>query len=148
MIGKVLVAVDGSESSNKALDFVVDLSAKYSSEVLILNVFQLPAVYGYPDQPLTYQANMASFIKDLRKVHEDILSKATERATKVKPDLKITSDLKEGDPSSQIVETANQGHFEIIVLGHRGWSGLKEFFLGSTSERVAHLAQCTVIVVK
>ena len=148
LITKLLVAIDGSANSDKALDFGLDIAEKYSASVHILNVFQLPAIYGYPDEPFGYQANMTSFIKDLRKIHETILSKASARAIKAKPDLEITIDLQEGDPASQIVETAKQNNVDAIVLGHRGWNRIQEFFLGGTSERVAHLAQCTVFIVK
>jgi nucleotide-binding universal stress UspA family protein len=91
---------------------------------------------------------MATFIKDLRRVHEAVLSKAAERATKLNPALKITAELKEGDAPSQIVETAANGQFDLIVIGHRGDSKIKELFLGSTSERVAHRARCAVLITK
>ncbi len=148
LIGKVLVAVDGSENSDKALDFALDLAEKYSASVLILNVFPSPPVYRYTNESASYQANVSAFVKDLRKFHEEVISKAAERATKTKPEMKITTELKEGDPPSLIVETAYQDHFDVVILGHRGWSRVQEFFLGSTSERVAHLARCTVIIVK
>jgi nucleotide-binding universal stress UspA family protein len=95
-----------------------------------------------------YQSNMASFIKDLRNIHEAVLIGASERAVKLKPALKITAELKEGDASSQIVETAANGQFDLIVLGHRGNSKIEELFLGSTSERVVHQAKCPVLISK
>ncbi|MGO8805984.1 MAG: universal stress protein [Candidatus Bathyarchaeia archaeon] len=76
------------------------------------------------------------------------MSIAIERATKLKPTLKITSELKEGDASLQIVETAKNEEFDLIVIGHRGDSKIKELFLGSTSERVAHQAKCAVLISK
>lgn len=117
MIKKVLVAVDGSENSGRALVLALDLAEKYAASVLLLNVFRLPAVYGYPDEPIAYQANASSFINDLRKVHQEILSKAAKRAAELKPELQVSTELKEGDPPSQIVETASQGKFDVIVLG-------------------------------
>jgi nucleotide-binding universal stress UspA family protein len=148
LINKVLVAVDGSENSEKALDFALDLAEKYSASVLILNVFQLPAFTGYPDEPITNQANMTSVIKDLRKVHETVLARAEAKAIKMKPNLNISTNLKEGEPASQIVKVADEGNFDIIVIGHGGWGRIREFFLGSTSERVAHQASCAVLIVK
>jgi nucleotide-binding universal stress UspA family protein len=148
LIKKVLVAVDGSENSDRALSLALDLAGKYGASVLLLNVFHMPPVYGYPDEPIAYQANASSFIRDLRKVHQKILSKAAKKAADLKPELRVSTELKEGDPPSQIVETASNGQFDVIVLGHRGWSRIRELFLGSTSERVAHLAQCAVLIVK
>ena len=161
LITKILVGVDGSENSEKALDYALEIADKFSASVLILNVFQPPPEFGYqinplqqspssayPQRQIGYQPNVVSVIDDLRKMHEAILSKATERATKLKPALKITAELKEGYPPSQIVETATNGEFDLIVLGHRGDSQIKELFLGSTSERVAHQARCPVLIAK
>ena len=161
LITKILVGVDGSENSEKALDYALEIADKFSASVHILNVFQpppelgyqpnmlqQPQASGYPQEPIGYQSNIASFIKDLRKVHEAVLSRAAERATKLKPALKITAELKEGDAPSQIVETAANGQFDLIVIGHRGDSKIKELFLGSTSERVAHRARCAVLITK
>jgi nucleotide-binding universal stress UspA family protein len=81
-------------------------------------------------------------------VHEEILSNAVERVIKLKPMLKITTELKEGNAPSQIIATAAEGGFDLIVLGHLGDSEIKEFLLGSTSERVVHQARCAVLIVK
>jgi nucleotide-binding universal stress UspA family protein len=155
LITKILVGVDGSENSEKALDKALEIADKFSAAILILNVFQPPPEFEFnlnmyqqgsgQSQPTSgYQ----TIIKDLKKIHAAILSKATERATKLNPALKITAELKEGDPSSQIVETAANGEFDLIVIGHRGGSEIKELFLGSTSERVAHRAKCAVLITK
>ena len=153
MITKILVGVDGSEYSEKALDYALEIADKFSASVLILNVFQPPpefeypnmfqqsASLGYPQESIDYP----SIVTELRKVHEAILSRATERATKLKPALKITAELDEGDAPSQIVEAAANGEFDLIVLGH---SKTKELFLGSTCERVAHRAMCSVLIAK
>jgi len=157
LITKILVGVDGSENSEKALDKALEIADKFSASVLILNVFQPPPEFDYnlnmnqqpqtsgqPQETMGYQ----SIIKEFRKVHEAVLSSATERATKLKPALKITAELKEGDASSKIVETAENGEFDLIIIGHRGGSKIKELFLGSTSERVAHRAKCAVLINK
>ena len=161
LIKKILVGIDGSENSEKALDCALEIADKFSASVLILNVFQLPPEFGYqinvfqqsvssayPQRPIGYQTNMDVAIEELRKAHEEILSQATKRAIKLKPALKIIAELKEGYASSEIVETAVNGEFDLIVIGHRGDSQIKELFLGSTSERVAHLARCPVLIAK
>ena len=161
LITKILVGVDGSKNSEKALDYALEIAEKFSASILILNVFQPPPEFGYqanmfsqfpasgsPQDTIGNQSNMSAFIKDLRKVHEAILSKAAERAIKLKPMLKITTELKEGNTPSQIIATAADGGFDLIVLGHMGDSEIKEFLLGSTSERVVHQARCAVLIVK
>jgi len=161
LITKILVGVDGSKNSEKTLDYALEIAEKFSASILILNVFQPPPEFGYqanmstqfpasgyPQNAIGDQLNMSAFIKDLRKVHEAVLSKAAERVIKLKPMLKITTELKEGNTSSQIIETAINGGFDLIVVGHMGESGIKEFLLGSTCEKVVHQARCPVLVVK
>jgi nucleotide-binding universal stress UspA family protein len=148
LIKKVLVAVDGSKNSLRALSFAMDLAKKYASPVLIVNVLQLPVVYTSPDDQLVYSTSRAAFIKDLRRIHEETLAKALDEANRLKPGLKVATKLKEGEPAAQIVDAANKGGFDVIVVGHRGLSLLSEVLLGGVSERVAHLAKCAVVIIK
>jgi nucleotide-binding universal stress UspA family protein len=159
LITKILVGVDGSENSEKAMDYALEVADKFSASMLIINVFRPPPEFEYqpntsqqfpssgsPQEQMGNPSNVASFIKNLRQVHEEVLSRSIERAIKLKPNIKITAELKEGDVASQIVETAANGQFDLIVLGHRGDSRIKELFLGSTSEKVVHTAKCPVLI--
>ncbi len=141
------MAVDGSEHAEKALMYALDLAEKYSASVTILNVFQMP-VYMYLGEPPTYPVMLNDFYKELKSGHEKMLTKALERAKEIKPNLEISIILKEGRPADKIVETAEEGDFDLIVLGHRGLGKVKEFFLGSVSDRVADEAKCPVLIVK
>lgn len=148
MISKILICTDGTQCAQRAQDFGLDLAEKYSAEVTILNVLEIP-VFGNPENPsAAASTGMAGFIKDLRKTHQDTLTKAAERAATLKPRLMITTELKDGNPPDQIVATAAEGNFDVVVVGHGSESRIRELFLGGTSERVAHLAHCAVIIVK
>lgn len=145
----VLVAVDGSENSDRALDLALDLGEKYEADIMILNVSGSLAMGVVPEESTAYSSgSLVTFAKDLRKIHEEILSKAVAHAKMVKPDLVISSMLKEGDPALEIVTVAKEGGFDVVVVGHKGLGRVKELFLGSTSEKVAHLAPCPVIIVR
>jgi nucleotide-binding universal stress UspA family protein len=148
LISKILVCTDGTQSAMRALDFALDLAEKYAADVTIINVLETPVI-GAPEEPsMTASAGMAGFLKDLRKSHQETLNKATEHAAALKPMVKITTELKEGNPPDQIVTAAAEGNFDLVVVGHGGESRIRELFLGSTSERVAHLAHCAVLIVK
>jgi nucleotide-binding universal stress UspA family protein len=147
LISKILVGFDGTKCSEKALEFGLDLAEKYSAELMILNVLELP-VYGSPDDSFSTSAGMVGFVKDLRKLHQGIVSRGSEKAGKLKPGVKVVTELREGSPPEQIVLAAKEGGFDVVVVGHGGESRLREMFLGGTSERVAHLASCPVIIVK
>jgi nucleotide-binding universal stress UspA family protein len=149
VIRNVLVAVDGSENSDRALDFALDLAEKFNASVMILNVSESLAMVAVPEESVAYSGgNTAAFGKDLRKIHDKILGRSVARAKAVKPNLAISSMLKEGDPPLEIVNAAKEGGFDVIVVGHKGLGKMKEFLLGSISEKVAHLAPCPVIIVR
>lgn len=148
LIRNILVAVDGSENSDRALDFALDLAEKYGAAVAILNVSESPVIGAVPLEPTMVSGeNMFLFAKDLRKFHEEVLNKAVEHAKNVKPNVEISKKLREGHPALEIVAEAKEG-FDIVVLGHQGLGRLREAFLGSISEKVAHLAHCPVVIVR
>jgi nucleotide-binding universal stress UspA family protein len=149
LIRKVLVAVDGSENSERALDFALDLAEKFGASVTVLNVSESPALGAVPMEPTSVSGeSMVVFSKDLIRLHEEILNKAIARAKIVKPNVSVFSKLRDGDPAGEIVAEAKENGADVVVVGHRGSSRLREVFLGNISEKVAHLAPCPVVIVR
>lgn len=149
LIKNVLVAVDDSENSDRALDFGLDLAEKYGAALTVLNVSEPPAMGAVPMEPTTISGDsMVVFAKDLRKFHEEILSKAVAHAKMIKPNVVVLSKLREGDPALEIVAASKEDGFDVVVVGHRGLGRVSEIFLGNVSEKVAHLATCPVVIVK
>jgi nucleotide-binding universal stress UspA family protein len=150
MIRKVLVAVDGSENSTRALDFALEFTERYNAALTVINVSESSAIAAVPSPIAGFDgdASMVTVARDMRKFHEDILDKALAHAKEVRPNVQITANLREGDPALEIVALAKDGDFDVVVLGHRGMGKVRELFLGNISERVAHLLACTVVIVK
>jgi nucleotide-binding universal stress UspA family protein len=149
VIKNILVAVDCSENSIRALDFALDLAEKYSAAVTVLNVSEAPAMGAVPLEPTTVTGDsMVLFAKDLQRLHEDILSKAVAHAKEVNSEVTVFSKLREGDPALEIVAEAKEASFDIVVVGHRGEGRIREIFLGNISEKVTHLAPCPVVIVR
>ena len=149
MLDNILVAIDGSEDSDKALNFALELAEKFSSTITILNVSEVLATGSFPLESTNYSVgNTGIFAKDLRKIHEEILNNAVSHAKAFKTALPVSSMLREGEPALEIVKVAKEGNFDTIVIGHKDSNGLSERFLGSVSEKVAHLASCPVVIVK
>lgn len=151
MIQNILVTVDGSESADKALDLALDLAEKYSANLVLLNAVHatVPTFYYTPEVTVTISSAVSDiYFKELRASHVKMLVEALKKAKNLKPDLNVSKKLEEGRPLDKIIETAKVGNFDLIVMGHRGLSGIKEFVLGSVSDRVAHDAACPVLIVK
>ncbi|MCW3996260.1 MAG: universal stress protein [Candidatus Bathyarchaeota archaeon] len=150
MLSNILVAVDGSANSERALDFALDLAEKYGSKITVLNVSESSAIGMVPQEPPAYSgATTAVFAKDMRRFHVEILNKALTHAAEVKPGLKVSSKLREGEPAAEIVAEAKEGGFDAVVVGHVGVGRVREFLgLGGISDKVAHSAPCPVIIVR
>lgn len=150
VIGKVLVALDGSENSERALDFALDFADKYSAALTIINVTESSAMASVPTGMSAYTggSTMVAVAKDLRKFHEDLLEKTLQKAKVAKPNLTISTLLREGNPASEIIAAAKEGDFDVVVAGHRGASKVQELFLGSIGDKIAHSLDCTVVIVR
>jgi nucleotide-binding universal stress UspA family protein len=150
LIDKILVAIDGSEISNKALDFALEMAEKYSAILTVLNVYELPSASMVSQEASAISAEgIVGFAKDLSQLHEKMLNNAVDHSKSIKPNIEVLSKLRNGDPAKEIVAEAKEGNFSIIVIGHKSSGRVKEFLgLGGTGEKVAHLAPCPVIIVK
>jgi nucleotide-binding universal stress UspA family protein len=152
VIQTILVAIDGSESADNTLNFALDLADKYSADLIILNVFTritASSMITYPTISVgSFPAVMEEFSSELKLRHEMLLGEALKKAKMQKPHLNITRKLIDGRPPDKIVEAAKECNVDLIILGHRGLSGIKEFVLGSVSDRVAHGAECAVLILK
>ncbi len=146
MIGKILVAIDGSAQADNVLNFALDLANKYSAEIHLLTVIPTVVLPVYSIHVITSNA-LENCAKQLEKSFEGVLSKAFEKVMKNKPDLKVFTKLEKGHPDEKIIETAKRGNFDIIVMGSRGL-GRRDDFIGSVSYRVINKAACPVVIVK
>ena len=85
--------------------------------------------------------------KNLEMSFRGILSKAQEDVRKRNPKINVSTRFEKGEPSEKIVEVANQGGFELIIIGCRGLGG-RVSTLGSVSSRVVDKSSCPVLIVK
>jgi nucleotide-binding universal stress UspA family protein len=150
MIKKILVPIDGSKHSDRALKYALDLAEKYSADIKLLTVAQPVVATGsmFLTQPMLPPTSTAIYVKEIEAAHKKILAEALKKAKESKPNINISKKMVNGRPADKIVEIANKGNFDLIVMGSRGAGGIKEFFLGSVSDRVADEARCPVLLVK
>jgi nucleotide-binding universal stress UspA family protein len=127
----LLVCVDGSKSAIKALDYGVKLAEKMNADITLLNVQENRLFDTSP-----------KFAQDLG---DKILSNALDAIENRK--LKVDKKMAFGVPSNVIVEVAEKGKHDLIVLGSRGQGKVKRFLLGSVCDDVSHKAKCSVLIV-
>ena len=143
MLKKILVAIDGSSQANHALDFALSLAQKYSAEVMLLAVVP-PVFLPLPSLNIIKSQAVVDASAELERFCSTVISNAEEKARK-NTDLKLLTELKHGNPDEVIIETAEYGKFDIIVIGSRGY---RDYSLGSVSSRVVEKATCSILIVK
>ena len=160
MVKSILVPVDGSAHSDKAVEFGADLAAKYDARLHLLNGL----LYGHvPDsirnlsdkkgREEPHIAVGAGYVEPSlpHEVLEDIAEKLLERAKKTAEEhgaSRISTSWRGGSTTSGILEQATEAEADTIVMGARGLSDLKGLVVGSVSHKVQHLFEGTVITVK
>lgn len=150
-INKILVAIDGSEKSDEALDFTLNLGQTVKAEIELFTVTQnivVPWFGSVEASAMTMDPSyLNEYYEDQRKYSEEILDKAMKKAKRVYPELKISKKVVRGVPDQMIVEEAKSG-FDLVVVGSRGHGFIDELVLGSVSKRVVDDSPVPVLVVK
>jgi len=144
MFKKILIPVDGSVASFDALDMAIDLANSLSADLVVMTVTRTVAVQGWSVGPEI--KTEADSVENEKKMAAHIMDMAMIKCEKVHGNVENYNKL--GYPSQTIIDTANSTGCDCIVIGSRGLSGIKEAFLGSVSNQVAHLAKIPVLIVK
>jgi nucleotide-binding universal stress UspA family protein len=135
---RILVAVDGSDIGLAAVRAAATLAAERSiPSVTLINV--IPTVASTMGVTL-----MSAPPSDIEAWEVFERPKALLAEAGVEPKLLLAM----GDPADEIVRTAREQGFDLIVVGHRGLSPVKAFLLGSVSTRIVSHAPCSVLVVR
>ncbi len=145
MLQKILVAVDGSEFSKKALEFACELAEKFEGSLNILHVPQ----GSVADRVMVLGGASIMIHAESEQIEEagrTLIEAANKFAAKKLPG-KVTTELRGGDPAAEIVASAKENGADCIVMGTRGLGDLGSLLLGSVSHKVSHSAPCTCITV-
>jgi nucleotide-binding universal stress UspA family protein len=147
-LGSVLVAMDGSEDSFRAVRFLSTLALPRQTKVRLLSVVER---IRYPTTaPQSVHGQLVAMLKELEAERRAELDKVLEQAAAQLDDkiTRVTRYTPTGDPAEEIVTTASDFDTDLVVVGARGLGGMARVLLGSVSQKVLHHARCPVLIVK
>ena len=139
MFQKILVAIDGSPNSEKALAAAVEMAALFKAELLAIGVAELPEVVAMVDEVDSIRQNADDYF---RQISEAALAYAKSRGVAMR------SLVVHGHAAAEILRFAETEQADLVVLGRQGHSRVARFFLGSTTDRVSEHCRCAVMIVK
>ncbi len=146
-ISKILVAIDGSKPSMRALDMAISIAKLVKEmELNIILVVPYPVQYITGENP-TGDMTLLERLTTLKEKGESILNQAKDYAIS-NGVMNVHIFLRQGDPAKEILEISKDTKPDLIVIGNRRRGFIRGVFLGSVSQRVAANSECAVLVVK
>lgn len=172
MIKKILVPVDGSPHSVKAVELASDLASKYDAEIVLLHVLlrgHMPDglkkaieievgarktssdhLVNMPQQIMARVGNKKDTqlsLEELNYIGKYVLSSVA-RICRDKGIATVQERVEEGNPANIIIKIAKEVSADMIVMGNRGLSDFQGILVGSVSHKVSNLAKCTCVTVR
>lgn len=158
MIKRILVPIDGSEHSGRAVRFGTELAVRFDASLTFVHVLNRVLareplkryVTHLRSAPEPDMIEIESVEKTLARSGEaegvELLERVAAEAEAAGVS-DVSTRLLDGNPASVIVHEADSGDYDLVVLGRRGVGGVKGLLVGSVSQRVASAAAPTVVMV-
>lgn len=141
---KILVPCDFSDSAIQAFKFAVEIAAQNKGEVVLLNVVEIPVVHDSVMVPaLSFEE---TYLKEMKDRAERDFVKMKAKWAKEGP--KVTTHVIYGATTPTIARFVEDNKISLVVMGTKGATGLKEFFVGSNTEKIVRWSPVPVISIK
>ena len=141
---RVLVPIDFSRYSRRALDWALSYATARGAEVFLLHVFDPPPPLIPVQEELSRRVE-EGLVEMEHEVLDELHKLFRDRVTEGLP-AHVHRHFATGNPAHEIVSAAHSLTIDLIVMGSRGRTGLEHFLVGSVAERVLRRAQCSVVV--
>lgn len=138
---KLLVPIDFTDTSDRALDYAIELAQKVGAEIVVMHAYELP-IYGFPDGAMIATADVATKISAAAQAALDqAVSSRSGRG------VQLSSVLRDGVPWEEVATIAEEVDADIIVIGTHGRRGLSRVLLGSVAENVIRTSTRPVLTI-
>jgi universal stress protein A len=144
-LSRILVPVDYSEHSRRALEYAAQVAAAFSASVDVVHCFDRPS-YVSDDVFIERDGKRRPLVEVLA---EDAEREMTEflQSTKLPDGVKVDTQLVGGDPTGAVCERLRDDGFDLVVIGASGKSGVRQLLLGSVAARLVRLSPVPVLTV-
>lgn len=144
-IKRVLVPIDFSPPSMKALDYAADFAKPLGAELCVLFVIE-PIYYAVPDLAGAAAGSVGGLLDEQRKSAKQQLERLQTRYAR--RNIKLRALQQTGTPYQAIVDAAKTLRADLIVMSTHGRTGVSHMLMGSVAERVVRTAVCPVLTIR
>jgi len=145
---KILLATDGSDSANTAIDYLRAFPLPPDSEVILMTVIEKEVYHSRKKAELN--AEQLELLQQTKRMLKgkarELLEAARQRlGDQLRSGVTL---IRSGHPAREIVRAAKKREVDLVVVGSHGLGGIKRFLLGSISDQVLAYASCSVLIVR
>jgi nucleotide-binding universal stress UspA family protein len=140
-IQRILVATDFTETSDRALEFAVELARKFAASITVVHAYQIPAM-GFADAGYIAGAEVAAQLSTAGQNRLDAVIDANKTSG-----VPMQAVLREGVAWEEVNAMAKEVDANLIVIGTHGRRGLARALLGSVAENVIRTSTTPVLVI-
>ena len=135
----ILLPVDGSQFMERNISYACDVAKSMQAKLTLIHAVTLPTIVepGVPIDPKPFEQNGLKTLEKAKKIAE---AKGIDAETKLRKTF--------GNPAQEILRAAKEGKFDLIIIGAKGHSLLRNLMIGSVCDTVVHNASCPVLVVR
>ncbi len=144
-MNKILVPIDGSTASQKAAIKAVELAKLFNSQVTFVHVVYVPDTAGSIKYGIYMEYDYKEVKEKMLETGKKFLDAIIEEMDC--SDISFSKRVVMGQPYEEILKIALEESFDLIVMGRRGFSKIKRFFVGSVTQRVISDSPCPVYIV-
>lgn len=146
MFSTVMVALDGSEHAAQALRMAAQLAQRCDSTLVLFHAVEINAFRSDYDMRVVDSAREA--YRRIGMEQADAIMREAEDAAKAAGVKQVRRAVGEGDPVKAILKVTRDTPVDLIVVGTRGLTGLRELAMGSVAHKISVAAPCPVLIVK
>ena len=139
----IVVGVDGSDSSRKALRWAYDEAAHHGASITAVSAWHPPAL---PMTPPYGSVPPEGYVTQPKQDALDLLERFVNDLDVREPAVDVRTAVEEGNPAQVLIELSKEA--DLVVVGSRGHGGFKGMLLGSVSQHLVAHAECPVVVVR
>lgn len=140
MFGRIVLAYDDSPGARRALNTALELAQQHRSELIAVAV----------EAHLPHYGATIGEVEEERAVEEQTCRRwlTTAQATADEHNIQLHTEIRAGRPAHELVQAAQAHHADLLILGRSGHSAIWGRFIGTTAEKAARHAECSVLIVR
>jgi nucleotide-binding universal stress UspA family protein len=143
---RILVPLDGSSLSERALPVAIAVAQKFGSEIILLRVLDIPM----PSPPASHPEVTIGWVREARAhAHQEAQTYLDQRQQEVyEQGIKVRALMRDQSPAEDILQVVVREGIDLIVMSAHGQGGLDRWTFGGVADKVARHSPCPVLLVR